>query len=67
MKLDLAQNITKCYCILHNFVRVGDGYLYDDILTVQGLENVKTTNVARGSQTVQICEGYVRQLFCNDD
>jgi len=26
VKLDLAQNIIKACCILHNFVRVRDGY-----------------------------------------
>jgi len=53
VKLDLAQNIIKSCCILHNFERIRDGYRYDDNLTVQGLENIENTNMTRGSQTVR--------------
>lgn len=56
VKLDLAQIIIKACCILHNFVRVRDGYRryrYDDTLIVQGLENIENINVTRGSQTAQ--------------
>lgn len=34
LKLHLAQNIIKACCILHNFVRIRDGYRYDDTLSV---------------------------------
>jgi hypothetical protein len=48
VKLDLAQNIIKACCMLHNFVRSRDGYRYDDTLIVQGLDDLETKNITRG-------------------
>jgi len=66
MKLDLAQNIIKACCILHNFVRARDGYRYDDTLTVQGLENMEKTNVTRGSQNAQTVRDKYAIYFVTD-
>ncbi|KAL4119015.1 hypothetical protein QTP88_011888 [Uroleucon formosanum] len=68
VKLDLAQNIIKACCILHNFVRVRDGYRYDDTLTVQGLENVpiENQNVTRGSRTAQAVRDKYAHYFITD-
>lgn len=66
VKLDLAQNIIKSCCILHNFVRVRDGYRYDDTLTVQGLENIENTNMTRGSQTAQTVRDKYANYFVTD-
>lgn len=35
--LDLAEEMVKAICILHNFVRVRDGYSFEDTLSVPGL------------------------------
>lgn len=37
VSLDLAEDVVKAICILHNFVRVRDGYTFEDTLSVQGL------------------------------
>ncbi|KAL4090147.1 hypothetical protein QTP88_025046 [Uroleucon formosanum] len=66
VKLDLAQNIIKSCCILHNFVRARDGYRYDDTLTVQGLENIENTNMTRGSQTAQTVRDKYANYFVTD-
>lgn len=68
VKLDLAQNIIKACCILHNFIRVRDGYRYDDTLTVQGLENVHigNPNVVRGSRTAQVVRDKYADYFVTD-
>lgn len=68
VKPDLAQNIIKACCILHNFVRVRDGYRYDDTLTVQGLENVpiENHNVTRGSRPAQAVRDKYANYFITD-
>lgn len=50
VKLDLAENIIKACCILHNFVRIKNRYQYDDNFVVQELKNIENTNVTRGSK-----------------
>lgn len=39
VKVDFAVDIVKCCCVLHNFVRDRDGFIYDDTLTINGLED----------------------------
>lgn len=34
---DLAIEIVKCCCVLHNFIRVKDGYQNQDTFVIQGL------------------------------
>lgn len=35
--LDLAEDLVKAICVLHNYVRVRDGYAFEDTLLVPGL------------------------------
>ena len=37
VRLDLAEDITKAACILHNYVRSKDGYAFEDALTIEGV------------------------------
>lgn len=32
VKIDFAENIVKAICVLHNYVRVRDGFNYEDTL-----------------------------------
>lgn len=66
VKLDLAQNIIKACCILLNYVRIRDGYRYDDTLTVQGLENIENTNVTRGSKNALTVRDKYANYFVTD-
>lgn len=43
--VELAINIVKCCCVLHNFVRDRDGYDFEDSLTVTGMEDIKLDNL----------------------
>nr|CAH7754653.1 unnamed protein product [Callosobruchus chinensis] len=45
VNIDLAENIVKICCILHNFVRSRDGYAYDDTLMVTGLNLLRFETV----------------------
>lgn len=55
VKISLATKIIKACCILHNFVRLRDGFKFEDTLTVNGfrdisqpvLQNHVTSNVVR--------------------
>lgn len=42
--VDLATDIVKCCCVLHNFVRARDGYDFEDSLTVTGMEDIELDN-----------------------
>lgn len=48
VKVEFATQIVKAYCILHNFVRVRDGYNFEDTLTVVGLSDVENARIGRG-------------------
>jgi hypothetical protein len=45
----LAVSIVKTCCLLHNFVRVRDGYNFEQTLTVVGLENFEVTGAVTRS------------------
>lgn len=36
--VQLAVDIVKCCCVLHNYVRDQDGYKFEDTLTITGME-----------------------------
>lgn len=39
VNLDFAVDIVKCCCVLHNFVRKRDGYIFEDTFTITGLDD----------------------------
>lgn len=40
---DLAIDIVKCCCALHNFIRVRDGYQHQDTLVIHGLADANNS------------------------
>ncbi|XP_050545824.1 uncharacterized protein LOC126908041 isoform X2 [Daktulosphaira vitifoliae] len=42
--VELAIDIVKCCCVLHNFVRTRDGYNFEDSLTVTGMQDIELDN-----------------------
>jgi len=49
---DLAVDITKACCVLHNYVREKNGYTLQDTLTIEGFDEplVTTNNINRGGR-----------------
>ncbi|XP_047510278.1 protein ANTAGONIST OF LIKE HETEROCHROMATIN PROTEIN 1-like [Pieris napi] len=48
---DLAKDIIKATCVLHNFVRDRDGYCYDDSLSCPLTENLTQEGLRRNAKT----------------
>lgn len=40
VNVEFAIDITKCCCLLHNFVRDRDGFKFDDTLSITGMEDL---------------------------
>jgi len=48
---DLAVDITKACCVLHNYVREKNGYVFQDTLTIDGFNEIeRPNNINRGSR-----------------
>lgn len=45
VNVELAVCIVKACCILHNFIRIRDGFNFENTLSIDGLENVNEINV----------------------
>lgn len=56
---DFAKSVAMCCCILHNFVKKRDGYIFEDTLSCE-LEEV-ADNTAVGGRTTGL---EVRDVFC---
>ncbi|KAK3894542.1 hypothetical protein Pcinc_001698 [Petrolisthes cinctipes] len=48
--LSLAEDIIKACCILHNYVRVRDGYNFEDTLTIDGFAYLQYDLASRGTR-----------------
>jgi len=47
----LAVDITKACCVLHNYVREKNGYVFQDTLTIDGFNEIeRPNNINRGSR-----------------
>lgn len=49
VKLDLAESIVRTCCLLHNFVRDRDGIQFEDMLTIEGLQDMTPCLVRGGN------------------
>lgn len=63
MNVNLAVCIVKACCILHNFIRLRDGYKFENTLSIDGLENVNEINVQNNDVTR--CSNTIRDKFAN--
>lgn len=52
VKLDLAEIIVKTLCVLHNFVRNRDGFVFEDTLSIQGLEDMNSSGLSTRTKSV---------------
>lgn len=63
---DFAIDIIKACCILHNFVRVRDGYRIEDALHVETFEDVSGQHI-RGTRTgIQLREHFAQYFISNE-
>ncbi|CAH2002712.1 unnamed protein product [Acanthoscelides obtectus] len=56
--IEFAENIIKACCVLHNYVRLRDGYRYEDTLFETALDGLCTTTIrpgVRSRNTRDIC------------
>lgn len=63
VNVELAVCIIKACCILHNFIRVRDGFNFENTLSIEGLENMNEVNVENNNVTR--CGNTIRDKFTN--
>lgn len=69
VNIDLAKSIVKTCCLLHNFVRIRDGYSYDDTLKITGFEGGMevNNNLSRGGRSAQSARNEFAQYFVTEN
>jgi hypothetical protein len=74
VKSYLAVGVVKACCILHNYVLQGDGYKFEDTLTVEGIHDTgETPEILQGGNNlnqmrniwVNYLPAMARQLYLN--
>jgi len=60
VQLELAEQIVKVCCLLHNFVLSRDGYRFQDTLSIEGLGNMPTDSSQGGKNA-----NNMRDVFAN--
>lgn len=67
VKLDLVISIIKCCCVLHNYVRARDGYMYEDTLVINGLCDFDNRNTIRqGGRTLTQRRNVMAEYFVSN-
>jgi hypothetical protein len=59
-------DVVKASIVMHNFVRETDGYMFEDALTVTGLEDVPNGQSVRGVLTANSVRNKVADYFVTD-
>lgn len=68
VSIDFAEDIVKACTVLHNFVRVRDGYKHEDTLSIQGLYDDEFTNTgAYSSRSATVVRDYFADYFMDTD
>lgn len=63
VSVELAVCIVKASCILHNFIRVRDGYKFENTLFTEGLEPLHEVNNIQRHNDVTRCGTSIRDKF----
>lgn len=53
VKIDFAENIVKAICVLHNYVRIRDGFKYGDTLYTAPLANLNPSYTGRDADVIR--------------
>lgn len=67
VNVDFATDIVKACCILHNFVRRRDGVRFEDMIVINGFEDVQELGqVPRGGRYAKECRDKFTTYFTSD-
>jgi hypothetical protein len=64
VSIEFSEDIVKACIVVHNFVRMGDGYNFDNTLSYEGLFDTSEHADARGRQALQVRESSANQVVC---
>lgn len=53
VSFDVTKNIVKACCVLHNFIRIRDGYRIEDTLTIEGMVDLPTVPTNRSGHALR--------------
>lgn len=69
VSVELAESITKCCCVLHNFVRRRDGYRNEDyeVQCNNVITDIQTMGPAQGGRTANKIRDSFAQFFMTDE
>lgn len=66
VNIEFAENIIKACTVLHNYVRIRDGYRYEDTLHLSPLHSITPENIPRGSLTARTARDKFANYFVNE-
>jgi len=66
VKIDFAETIVKAICALHNYVRVRDGFNYEDTLYTPPLSNLSSTYTGRHVRDADTIRNKFTNYFTNE-
>jgi hypothetical protein len=67
VSIEFSEDIVEACIVLHNFVRMRDGYNFDDTLSYDGLLHTSEHADARGRQALQVRESFANHFVGNGD
>jgi hypothetical protein len=67
VSIEFSEDIVKACIVLHNFVRMRDGYNFDDTLSYEGLFDTSEHADARGWHALQVRESFSNHFVGNGD
>ncbi|XP_063230841.1 uncharacterized protein LOC134535573 [Bacillus rossius redtenbacheri] len=65
--IELAEDIVKACCILHNFVRKRDSYKFEDAITTPDLPILERDNTSRGNHRALAVRDIFADYFINEE
>lgn len=66
VKIEFAENIVKAICVLHNYVRVRDGFKYEDTLYAAPLSNLNPIYTGRNVRDADTIRKQFTNRFMNE-
>lgn len=66
VKIDFSENIVKAICVLHNYVRLRDGFKYEDTLYTAPLTNLNPSHTGRAIKDADVIRKKFTSYFINE-
>lgn len=66
VNIDFAGKIVKTICILHNYVRIRDGYMFEDTFTDAALESRSPNYTGRAVRMADSIRTHFTNYFINE-